>query len=148
MTVTVKITGKHGISDLSIPKALAKWETEVAPAILTEIRRRAPVGQDVGAGRLRDSFSVQRLRTGGGITARFVSSVPYADYVEKGTRPHKIEPKHAGALHWEASGESVFARSVNHPGTKANPFVERAVKSMEPMMREALRLNVEEELRP
>lgn len=148
MTVSVRITGKRGLSDMSIPRALSKWETEVAPAILTEIRRRAPVGQGTGAGRLRDSFSVQRLRTGGGITARFVSSAPYADYVERGTGPHKIEPKHAGALHWESGGESVFARVVNHPGTKPNPFVEKAVESLEPMMREALRLNVEEELRP
>lgn len=148
MVSTVKITGKQGLSDLSIPRALTIWETEVAPAVLTEIKRQAPVGQGQGAGTLRDSFSVQRSRLGGGITARFVSSAPYAKYVENGTAPHNIAPRNARALHWDNGGEDVFSPGVRHPGTKANPFVEKAIKAMEPMMRIALRTAVEKELRP
>lgn len=45
-------------------------------------------------------------------------------FVIKGTRPHKIEAKRAGALHFFWNGSEVFAASVNHPGTRANPFHE------------------------
>lgn len=148
MAVIVKITGKQGMSNLSVPRALTLWETEVSPAILTEIRRQSPVGQGAGAGRLRDSFSVQRSRAGSGITARFVSSAPYANFVEHGTVPHRIEPRTARALHWQTGGIDMFSRGVNHPGTKANPFVEKAVKAMEPLMLRTLRNAVERELRP
>lgn len=73
----------------------------------------------------------------------------YAGYVEHGTRPHTITPNARKALRWAASGAAVrltgrptkaaqraggayvFAKRVNHPGTKAHPFLlpgaERAI---------------------
>lgn len=61
-------------------------------------------------------------------------------YVDEGTKAHIIRPKNANALHFlsgyraktrpgfigsssgGASGESVFAKEVHHPGTKARNF--------------------------
>lgn len=147
MTTTVKITGKQGISNLAVPRAISAWESEVGPALLAEIRRRAPVSPTENGGRLRDSIKMSRRSTGGGVEARFTSSAPYAKFVEEGTGPHRIEAKQALALHWVSKGQSMFARSVNHPGTKANPFVHAAITALMPMMTQKLRQHTEEEFK-
>lgn len=146
--VSVQITGKRGLSNLSMKETLSRWENEVGPAVIAEIRRRAPVGNDPGAGRLRDSISMRKGGGRGPLSVSFVSSAPYAKFVEDGTVPHKIEPRQASALHWTTNGGDVFARYVNHPGTKANPFVKQAVDAMMPYMRQALRKGVEKEFTP
>lgn len=51
---------------------------------------------------------------------------PYAGFVEKGTAPHEIRPMRAQALRFEVAGQVVFAKLVRHPGTKPNPFMQRA----------------------
>ena len=52
----------------------------------------------------------------------------YAVHVEKGTAPHEIRPVRASVLAFKArSGDMVFTRLVRHPGTKPNPFMQRAV---------------------
>lgn len=57
-------------------------------------------------------------------------------YIEEGTRPHKITPKKpGGSLRFMAresasysdgtpikTGDTVFAKEVNHPGTRPRPF--------------------------
>lgn len=54
------------------------------------------------------------------------ASADHAKYVEFGTDPHTIEADDAEALHFEIDGESVFAQSVQHPGTKPQPFIRPA----------------------
>jgi hypothetical protein len=49
----------------------------------------------------------------------------YAPFVEFGTKPHVIVPKDKKALWWPGAAHPV--RSVNHPGTKPNQFMERIV---------------------
>lgn len=146
-SVGIKITGKKGFSDMSVMKAIIAWEAEVAPELLAEIRRRAPVSPTENGGRLRDSIYLSRKSSGQGLEARIMSSAPYAKYVEYGTAAHIIEPRSALALHWSGKGSDVFARRVNHPGTKANPFVQQAIRALLPLMQQKLRENVEEEFR-
>ena len=148
LSMSVKITGKQGISNIALPKALSIWEAEMAPALLAEIRRRAPISPTENGGRLRDSITVTRRSTASGIEARFTSSAPYAKYVESGTAPHRIEPRQALALHWQDRGRNVFAARVNHPGTKANPFVRNAIQAMMPLMKQRLRTQAEQEFKP
>lgn len=50
----------------------------------------------------------------------------YAHLVEKGTAPHGIAAKTVGLL---SSGTAIFGRSVKHPGTKAQSFLAKAVRS-------------------
>ena len=53
----------------------------------------------------------------------------YGIYVVGGTAPHVIRPAGASCLAFRArSGEIVFTRLVRHPGTKPNPFLERAAE--------------------
>lgn len=53
---------------------------------------------------------------------------PYAMYVVKGTAPHEIRPVNASVLAFEVGGKMVFTPLVHHPGTKPNPFMQRAVE--------------------
>lgn len=54
-------------------------------------------------------------------------------YILRGTRPHTIVAVRARALHfyWEKVGREVYFRRVFHPGTKANPFIMRAIISLQ-----------------
>lgn len=57
----------------------------------------------------------------------------YGKYVEFGTPPHIIRPKNAKALKFETNRKQrlseggkpneVFAKQVNHPGTRPQPFI-------------------------
>ncbi len=60
--------------------------------------------------------------------AEIQALAPYAVYVEKGTAPHEIRPVNASVLAFEAGGKMVFTRLVRHPGTKPNPFMQRAAE--------------------
>lgn len=58
-----------------------------------------------------------------------LNATPYALYVHQGTKAHEIRPKLAGALYWKGALHPV--KRVQHPGTTANPFVERTVDRMQ-----------------
>jgi len=61
--------------------------------------------------------------------AKLQTLVPYAKFVVEGTRPHEIRPVSANVLVFKAkSGDLVFTKLVRHPGTKPNPFMQRAVE--------------------
>ncbi|WP_086282103.1 HK97-gp10 family putative phage morphogenesis protein [Campylobacter devanensis] len=48
---------------------------------------------------------------------------PYAKFVHFGTKPHIIKAKNKKVL---AAKGKIFGKKVNHPGTKANPYLENA----------------------
>lgn len=51
----------------------------------------------------------------------------YGGFVRGGTRPHEIRPKlEGGFLVFKIGGRTIFAKKVDHPGTKANPYHKRA----------------------
>ena len=49
------------------------------------------------------------------------SNVKYAIMVEKGTKAHIIKPKNKKMLYWKGASRPV--RQVNHPGSKAKPYL-------------------------
>jgi hypothetical protein len=53
---------------------------------------------------------------------------PKVRFVLDGTRPHVIRARNAKALRFEMEGRIVFARKVNHPGTRPNNFMARALR--------------------
>lgn len=62
-------------------------------------------------------------------TAKTADGRPLAPIIEHGSRPHVIRPKKAGGmLVFEIKGETVFAREVNHPGTKPYRIMETALR--------------------
>lgn len=58
--------------------------------------------------------------------ASVAALAPYAMYVVMGTAPHEIRPVNASVLAFEVGGGMVFTRLVRHPGTRPNPFMQRA----------------------
>ncbi|MDN5919087.1 MAG: hypothetical protein L0I76_29000 [Pseudonocardia sp.] len=54
---------------------------------------------------------------------------PYLGYVLNGTNPHVIVPNRAKALRFVSGGQVRFAKRVNHPGTRAKPFVQDSARA-------------------
>lgn len=89
---------------------------------------RAKILCPVDTGRLRASIKGKASRTWTLRPQYTVSSnVDYAPMVHDGTRPHVIRPRTKQALKFTIGGQVVFARVVHHPGTRARPFLDRAL---------------------
>ena len=72
----------------------------------------------VKTGHLRRSISVNM----GNLEATIhTSNVKYAVMVEKGTKAHVIRPKNKKALYWKGATHPV--KQVNHPGSRAKPYL-------------------------
>lgn len=68
---------------------------------------------------------------GGGSVVAVIAQHPRAMMYFTGTRPHPINPKKPGGrLVFEWKGQTVYLRHVNHPGTKGNPFLALAARSI------------------
>lgn len=63
-------------------------------------------------------------------TVEISFNTDYAEFVNDGTRPHVIRPRQAQVLRFTVGGRVVFARVVHHPGTRPNPFLDRAVREI------------------
>lgn len=100
------VNGKINELTRQITDVLQLWITNEAPR---------------KTGKLKASVQKQTFGSRGLV---FVSKAiaPHAFFVLEGTRPHKIVAKHKKAL--KVPGFGVF-KSVQHPGTKANPFVDK-----------------------
>jgi HK97 gp10 family phage protein len=94
-----------------------------------DAKLRCPVGEyfegQVG-GNLRSSIGYKVIESKKMV--QIGTNVDYAIYVEKGTPPHLILPKTASVLTWMGPAGRVFSMKVNHPGTKAQPFLTPAAE--------------------
>ena len=93
------------------------------------ILNRARILAPVNTGRLRASGRIKRaaffsFRP----KAKVIFDVDYARFVNDGTAPHIIRPRNAQALRFRIGGRVVYAKVVHHPGTRAKPFLDRAVR--------------------
>ena len=102
---------------------------KAAKPIQVEAKMNAPVG---ATGNLKDSIVIStKLKKGqrraamrlGEVVMYVGSTAPHAHLVEFGIKPHSIVPKKKNVL---ASQDAVFGKSVEHPGTTANPFFRTA----------------------
>ena len=88
----------------------------------------------VNTGHLRRSISVDM----GNLEATIhTSNVKYAVMVEKGTKAHVIKPKNKKALYWKGASHPV--KQVNHPGSKAKPYLIPAFEKEIPYFVEKLK---------
>lgn len=116
--------------------ALNRTLTNATRRELTEAGRqvvnRAKVLAPVRTGRLRSSIRAEPPRIfslRGSLTVG--SDLEYAGFVNDGTRPHQIKPRRSGGvLRFVVGGRVVYARVVNHPGTRARPFLDRALREV------------------
>ncbi len=80
----------------------------------------------ISTGKLRADISVIEEPRVHEISVGNTRLIEYAKYVYYGTKPHAIKPKRKKAL---KTKYGVFAK-VNHPGTKADKYLERALDGM------------------
>ena len=93
--------------------------------------KEAPVNKVAMGGNLRQSIKsamLSRLRGEVSVEAK------YGIYVHEGTAPHTIVAR-GKSLYNKRSGQ-FFGKKVNHPGTRANPFLQRAIKVVTPRISE------------
>ena len=60
--------------------------------------------------------------------------VAYARAVEFGTKPHVIRPKRGRVLRWRSGRGFRYATKVNHPGTRAQPYMEPTLRAKRPQI--------------
>ena len=106
-----------------IPERLSELVTECAMIIQSNVMDEAPfITHNLQA-------STQIEFSDNGLTARIYPDeglAPYAVYVIMGTAPHMIFPVEAQSLYWPGLGHPLpKGRGVYHPGTDANPYLER-----------------------
>jgi hypothetical protein len=137
--ITVTLTGANAadtpLARFNWLKAATMWSDQVGPLVRGELKRVAPVGRGPDAGQLRDRIRYDRRTTGSSVSLLFGTGVGYAKYVIAGTGPHVIRAKAGRALAFQGrGGNTVFARRVNHPGTRKNDFPARALRVAEPLI--------------
>lgn len=101
--------------------------------ITTEVKNVTPVKTGRLKTSIRASFSPLR--------ASISPHVPYAIYVHEGTKPHIIRPRSKKALYWKGALHPV--RSVNHPGTKANPFMQNGLNNAKEKVNDTFKKEVD-----
>jgi hypothetical protein len=110
--------------------------TAGAAIVLERLQAEAPVR----TGRLRSSLQARgpALQAGGTGSEVTFWGLGYGALLARGTRPHLIAPRRGRFLVFRRDGRLVLARRVWHPGTKANPFPQRAVQQAMPALRALL----------
>jgi HK97 gp10 family phage protein len=86
------------------------------------------VGIRDSANRLSDSIKYEKT---GDLEIRIFADeedAPYFKYLEYGTRPHEIKTRYRQALKFNIGEDTIFAKKVMHPGTKAYAPFETAVE--------------------
>ena len=136
MSIRIQVSGfgRAPFRRFTFPREANRWANTVGPTVREALKREAPVGKGPKAGTLRDSIDYVRRIGPASAQLVFSTSVPYAGYVLDGTRPHTIRARNARVLHWTDITGDRFARVVNHPGTRANPFPRRAVQPLLPVI--------------
>lgn len=134
MELKVKLQNGAQVQRLysAMPSVMRDSLTEATDKSIRQIQRNAmreaPVNKQSGGGNLRQSI---KARMTGVLSGEVEVGAKYAVFVHEGTRPHQIVVKNKRVLANRRTGQ-IFGRKVMHRGTKANPFLDRAVQESEP----------------
>lgn len=93
-----------------------------ADRVAARARQTAPGG-------MRNSISVDLVGSGRQRRAQISVNHPAAVFVVHGTPPHVIRPRTTRALRFTKGSRVIFAARVNHPGSRPNPFLLRALEA-------------------
>ena len=126
---------------------------EGADLIRDQVRANAPIapyatyyrGRYIAPGGLRRSLKSSPGRQFKNFLQAYAFSLkfvaPHAHLVEFGTKPHRILPAKGGFLKF-GNRFKRFARAVNHPGAREQPFFRNAVRQTRNRVKTLLELHV------
>ncbi len=89
-------------------------------------QNRATILCPVRFGNLRGQHKVRVARMPPGARGEVYNDADYAAVVHDGSGPYTIRPRKKKALRFVVGGRTVFAKSVQHPGTRGRPWLARA----------------------
>lgn len=161
LEVTVKppfrdVQGRFTKATEELVKAKRDAMRELGQQGVNRLKAEAPRGK---TGKFAASHTFKTFERGNAVELRFYSASPLGQFIRLGTKPHVIRAKRAKALafFWPKVGMQTFVPKagfpitgeaggafwigkgyVNHPGTKPNPYDERAFAGMSPAMQEQL----------
>lgn len=93
-------------------------------------RRLAPRSDGPGP-HLADNIDSKLVPSGRkGYDVQLTAAVPWALYVHRGTRPHRIDGNPLLSFYWPKAGKQMVRPFVNHPGTRPNRFLLDAVRQV------------------
>jgi len=113
-----KVISQMGRAPAEFRKALQRAVNKSTLIIQKNIKSETPVK----TGRLQKSIDVRF----GSLSGVIFTNLFYAPFVHFGTRPHTIHAKSKKALSWKGALHPV--KSVQHPGSKGNPFMDKGVE--------------------
>lgn len=124
----------HLIGDKELQKTLKSLGTKGNTELKREVKRtligiknqyKEGVKNNIVSGDLEKSIKYDLTTTG--LTGSVYSDVQQSIWIEFGTKAHLIKPKSPdGVLAFKVDGDTVFSKSVQHPGTRANPVLLKA----------------------
>lgn len=104
--------------------------TDYAVILVADLTRqifnRGNVLTPVDTGNLRAHNKLRVARMPPGARGEVYNDADYAPAVHNGSGPYTIRPKRKKVLRFVVGGQTVFAKSVRHPGTRARPWLARA----------------------
>ncbi len=127
MNLQVLGTGGQGFL-----KRAAGYETALRTLVLKTAHNVRNNGMRRGGGKSGKSLQVQAESP---LTYKVGTGFYRAVWKEKGTKPHTIKPKNKKVLFWKGIG----TQRVQHPGTRAKPFLVPALEEEKPKFLSALR---------
>jgi hypothetical protein len=127
ITPTLKeIASRFSLAEKNLGNDREAQAETLAADYLRIARKQAPKK----SGDFANSLQTETFRKGvSGFGFNFFEPQPLGKWIRLGTKPHKIVPKGAGyplAFYWAKIGGMMYTYSVNHPGTKPNPYAARA----------------------
>jgi hypothetical protein len=122
---------------LEFDEVASKFSKELRQKLVEKLADMAYASAFFGAPWKTGKLAGSIVKEMGDGEASIQALAPHAMYVVKGTAPHEIRPVNASVLAFEVSGKMVFTPLVRHPGTKPNPFMQRAVEDARSKVDEA-----------
>jgi hypothetical protein len=145
LNVTIKppfrdVLGRFAKADKALLDARREQMRELGRSWVAIARSEAPQGK---TGKFKKSINYKTFESGSTVTLNTYAMMPLHAFITKGTKPHVIRARRAKVLYfyWEKgpNGPDYYAfKFVNHPGTSANPYHERATQRWLPQARQAL----------
>lgn len=125
MKITIDSDLEKLLKSFNNDEKIMKEASNIVKKTLYNIEKDAKQNLDangnVDTGRLKGSITTNII---GQFNGEVGTNVEYANIIEEGSRPHAIRPNKKKYLYWQGAEHPV--KEVNHPGTKASPFMEPA----------------------